>query len=117
MLQTFTRDDTLREQYRLQEEFIRVQRTEQARAKRLTERYNRGQREKEKALKDKEKALKDKEKALKAQEKEKLEKEAVFKELEAIKKNYIQLLKHQGHSKQDIAQMLNLPLTDLERFF
>ena len=117
MLQTFTEDDRLREQYRLQEEFIRAQRTEQARTDRLVEQYNKEKLEKKAALKAKKQAIK-------AQEKERLEKEAALKaqkaalqEVKKFKRSSIQLMKQQGHTKEDIAQMLNISIQDVETYF
>ncbi|MBF0377084.1 MAG: PD-(D/E)XK nuclease family transposase [Desulfamplus sp.] len=75
MLQTFTKDDRLREQYRLHEEFLRVQRGEEARKERLRQQYTTALLELEKERKAKEKERKSKEKALRVSEQERKAKE------------------------------------------
>ena len=115
MLQTFTKNDKLREQYRLHEEFLRVQSTDRAVNKELNKAYlliqkahKRGKKEKEAALKAKEVATKDKNNALKAQEKEKREKEQ-------LQRNSVKFMQKQGSSVEEIAEILNIPIEDVER--
>ena len=115
MLQTFTKNDKLREQYRLHEEFLRVQSTERAVNKELNKAYlliqkahKREKEEKEAALKAKEVATKDKNNALKAQEKEKREKEQ-------LQRNSVKFMQKQGSSVEEIAEILNIPIEDVER--
>ena len=171
MLQTFTKNDKLREQYRLHEEFLRVQSTDRAVNKELNKAYlliqkahKRGKMEKEAALKAKEVAMKDKNNALKAQEKEKREKEAALKakevatkdknnalkaqekekreketalkakeaatkdknnalkaqekekrEKEQLQLNSVKFMQKQGNSVEEIAEILNIPIEDVER--
>ncbi|MBF0377041.1 MAG: PD-(D/E)XK nuclease family transposase [Desulfamplus sp.] len=142
MLQTFTKDDRLREQYRLHEEFLRVQRGEEARKEKLKQQYNTAlielakerrakeeeRKAKEKALrtseeerKAKEKALrtseeerKAKEKALRTSEEERKAKEEALKNSEEIQKVSIISLRKAGYSNDDIAKMLNMALTIVE---
>jgi len=63
MLQTFTRNDQLQEQYRLHEEWLRVQRTEEYARQKLQDDYVLAMRMKEQAEKEKEQAEKEKEQA------------------------------------------------------
>ncbi|MBF0389651.1 MAG: PD-(D/E)XK nuclease family transposase, partial [Desulfamplus sp.] len=128
MLQTFTKDDRLREQYRLHEEFLRVQRGEEARKERLKQQYNialkeleevkrlkeEERRAKEEALKRSEREQKAKEEALKRSEKEQKAKEEALKRSEEIQKVAIISLRKAGYSKQEIATMLNICLTKIE---
>jgi len=60
MLQTFTRNDQLQEQYRLHEEWLRVQRTEEYARQKLQDDYVLAMRMKEQAEKEKEQAEKEK---------------------------------------------------------
>jgi len=122
MLQTFTKNDKLMEQYRLHEEFLRVQSTDRAVNKELNKAYlliqkahKREKEEKEAALKDKEAALKakeaalkDKDVALKTQEKEKREKKQ-------LQRNSVKFIQKQGNSVEEIAEILNIPIEDVER--
>ncbi len=101
MLQTFTQDDKRREQYRLHEEWNRVQRGQEAKREKLRRDLKKEkkaklqeQKAKEAALKAKEAALKAKEAALKAKEaalksknQEKVAKEAALKAKEAALKS------------------------------
>lgn len=96
MLQTFTEDDRLREKYRLQEEFIRAQRTEQAKYARITEKYKA--------------ALKAEKAALKAEK-------SALQKIDKFKHDTIQKMKEQGDSKEKIASLLDIPLTEVEHFF
>ncbi|KPA10964.1 hypothetical protein MHK_008839 [Candidatus Magnetomorum sp. HK-1] len=57
MLQTFTRDDRLQEQYRLEEEWLRVQRTEEYARQQLQQDYFYALKMKEQAEKEKEKEI------------------------------------------------------------
>ncbi|MBF0229762.1 MAG: PD-(D/E)XK nuclease family transposase [Desulfamplus sp.] len=68
MLQTFTKDERLREQYRLHEEFIRVQRGEEARKEKLKQQYKIALRELGQERKAKEEERKAKEEERKAKE-------------------------------------------------
>ena len=171
MLQTFTKNDKLREQYRLHEEFLRVQSTERAVNKELNKAYlliqkahKREKEEKEAALKAKEAATKDKEAALKAKEAATKAKEAATKDKEAalkakeaatkdkeaalkaretamkakeaalkdkdvalkaqekekrekeqLQRNSVKFMQKQGSSVEEIAEILNIPIEDVER--
>ncbi|MBF0225480.1 MAG: Rpn family recombination-promoting nuclease/putative transposase, partial [Desulfobacterales bacterium] len=75
MLQTFTRDDQLREQYRLHEEWLRAQRTEQAIKEKFKKQYIAEKSAKEAALREKTAALREKTAALREKERERQEKE------------------------------------------
>jgi len=110
MLETFTKEDHLRERYRVQEEFLRVQRTERAIAKKMQRDYlfvvnahKREKAEKEAALKAKEAALKAKEAALKVQA--------------DLKKKSIAFMKKHGSSPEEIAAILSMPLEDVMALF
>jgi len=117
MLHTFTQNDKLREQYRLHEEFLRVQRGEEARRQKLKKALakERIAKERERAAKEKERAAKDV--ALKAETMERIAKEAALKaEKEALKKKEdlekrsVLIMKKAGHSDKEIAQLLDIPL-------
>ena len=127
MLQTFTKDEHLREQYRLQEEFLRAQRTERALLKKEREVKEAILKEKEMALKEmalkeiafKEMALKEillrkeKEKERKEKEREKKEKEREKKEKERLKQQSIQFMKQQGCTPEQISEILGIPLGEV----
>lgn len=77
MLKTFTKNDRLREQYRLYEEFLRAQRTERAEFKWLNQKYIKEQRAAKAALKAQQAAVK-------AQETERIEKEEAVKDRKSV---------------------------------
>ena len=128
MLQTFTKDDRLREQYRLHEELLRVQRGEEARKEKLKQQYNTAlielakerkakeeeRKAKEKALRTSEEERKAKEEALRTSEEERKAKEKALKNSEEIQKVSIISLRKAGYSNDDIAKMLNMALTIVE---
>ncbi|MBF0228548.1 MAG: PD-(D/E)XK nuclease family transposase [Desulfamplus sp.] len=135
MLQTFTKDDRLREQYRLHEEFIRVQRGEEARKERLKQQYNKALLDLEQAVKAKEQERKAKEQERKAkeealkrnaeerkakEEERKAKEEALKANEEALQRNNeilkvsVSSLKTAGYSNDKIAVMLNIPLKEVE---
>ncbi|MBF0399066.1 MAG: hypothetical protein HQK78_19990 [Desulfobacterales bacterium] len=114
MLQTFTKDDRLREQYRLHEEFLRVQRGEEAIKDKLRKQYNKALLELEKERKAKEAALKISEEERKAKEEERKAKEAALQNSENIQRTAIISLRKAGYSNSDIAKMLNIVLTTVE---
>ncbi|SLM33136.1 conserved hypothetical protein [Desulfamplus magnetovallimortis] len=91
MLKTFTKDDRLREQYRLREEFLRVQSTERELSKKLKQDYLF---------------------ITSAYKKEKAEKEAA---IELIKKS-IAFMHKKGSSPEEIAEILNIPLEDVLKY-
>ncbi len=95
MLQTFTKNDKLREQYRLHEEFLRVQRTEKALAKKLKQDYM---------------------SILKAHKKEKQAKEAALQAKADLTKKSVVFMKKHGTSPEEISQILNIPLEQVESF-
>ncbi|MBF0242978.1 MAG: hypothetical protein HQK64_10965 [Desulfamplus sp.] len=103
MLQTFTKDDRLREQYRLHEEFIRVQRGEEARKERLKEQYHT-------ALIELEKERKAKEAALRKNEEERKAKEEALKKNEELQRISVLSLRKAGYSNDKIAEMLTISL-------
>ncbi|SLM31425.1 hypothetical protein MTBBW1_3180001 [Desulfamplus magnetovallimortis] len=134
MLQTFTKEDSLREQYRLREEFLRAQRTEALEYQRMIEKYQnalkdkkavqkqwetekkereRERREKETAFRERERERKAKETAFKEREQEKKEKEAAFKQMEEFKYNSILKLKQQEISLENIADILSIPMEEI----
>ena len=96
MLQTFTRDDHLRERYRLQEEFLRVRKTEQFELEMVNEKYLKEKQAKEAAQKDR---------------------EATLKEVANLKKSSILFMKKLGIAKEEISQSLNIPQADVEMYF
>ena len=100
MLQTFTKDDRLREQYRLHEEWLRVKRTEESRKQRLIEQYK-----KEKKAREQEKL---------AREQEKLAKEAALQKSAEIQRRSVLSLKKAGHSNEEISLLLDIPLVAVE---
>ncbi|MBF0204149.1 MAG: PD-(D/E)XK nuclease family transposase [Desulfamplus sp.] len=131
MLQTFTKDDRLREQYRLHEEFVRVQRSEEARKEKLKHQYKialleleqeRKAKEEERKAKDvalriseeerkaKEEERKAKEEERKAKEEERKAKEEALKRNEEIERVSVLSLKKAGYSNEEIAEMLNISL-------
>ncbi|SLM33093.1 hypothetical protein MTBBW1_880007 [Desulfamplus magnetovallimortis] len=121
MLKTFTKDDRLREQYRLHEEFLRVQSTERELSKKLkqdylftTNAYKKEKEERKAALKEKETALKEKETALKEKETTLKEKETALKEKEAaieLTNKSIAFMQKKGSSPEEIAEILNIPIS------
>ncbi len=121
MLQTFTKDDRRREQYRLHEEWLRVQRGEQALRERLQRNFQNERKAKEKALKAETAERKAKEKALKAEtverkakEEEKKAKEEALQRIEKMEKHSILLMKRSGSSDEEIAQLLEIPLERIQ---
>ncbi|SLM30631.1 hypothetical protein MTBBW1_2360014 [Desulfamplus magnetovallimortis] len=86
MLQTFTKDEHLREQYRVQEEFIRVQRTERSLLRKARE-------EKEAAL---------------------IEKEKERKEKELMKQKSIDFMLQKGCTPEQISEILGIPLNQVQ---
>ena len=110
MLQTFTEDERLREQYRLNEEFLRVRRTEQAEFEMLNEKYLKATQAYLKATQAKERERLEKEAAQKDREGERIEKER-------LKKSSILSMKKLGIAKEEISQSLNIPLSDVETYF
>ena len=89
MLNTFTKDDRLREQYRVREAFLRDQQTAQAEMKRL--------KKAEKAAKEAEK------KAKQAENKERSEKEQIL-------AKYIKFMHDTGSTREKIAEALNISI-------
>ncbi len=87
MLQTFTKNDKLREQYRLHEELLRVQSTDRAVNKELNKAYLLIQ---------------------KAHKREKREKEQ-------LQRNSVKFMQKQGNSVEEISEILNIPIEDVER--
>ncbi len=121
MLQTFTKDDRLREQYRLHEEFIRVQKGDEAKKKKLQEQYKeamleleelRKAKEEERRAKEKERTAKEKERT--AKEEERRAKEEALKRNEEIIRVSVLSLKQAGYSNDKISLMLNIPLKEVE---
>ncbi|SLM28070.1 hypothetical protein MTBBW1_1250001 [Desulfamplus magnetovallimortis] len=106
MLQTFTKEDSLREQYRLREEFLRAQRTEALEYQRMIEKY-------QNALKDKKDVQKQWETEKKERERERREKETAFKQMEEFKYNSILKLKQQEISLEKIADILSIPIEEV----
>lgn len=100
MLQTFTKDDRLREQYRLHEEFIRVQRGEEARKERLKQQYKI--------------ALEELEELKRLKEEERKAKEEVLQKHEELKRVSVLSFKKAGYSNEAIAEMLNISLAEVE---
>ncbi len=117
MLQIFTKDDRLREQYRLHEEFLRVQRTEQARMEMLNKKYIKEKQAKESALKAQEQERLEKTAALKAHESALKAQKSALQEVEKIKRSSILYMKKKGSTREEISQLLNLPLTEVEYYF
>ena len=101
MLQTFTKNDKLMEQYRLHEEFLRVQSTDRAVNKELNKAYLLIQKAHKREKEEKEAALKDKEAALKAKEAALKDKEAALKAKEAALKDKDVALKTQEKEKRE----------------
>ncbi len=99
MLQSFTQNQHLRERYRVQEEYARVQRTDQQILKKAIQ-------ERDTAVQKMDAALKAEKAALKAQEKEKREKEA-------IRRTAVQSLKLQGLIDEKIVELLKIPQAEL----
>lgn len=99
MLQTVTQDDKFREQYRLHEELLRVQRGKESRRQQL-----------QKALVQertaKEVALKAEKMERNAKEQERAAKEAALQKVEEVERRSILLMKKAGHSDEEIAQFL-----------
>ncbi|SLM33088.1 hypothetical protein MTBBW1_880002 [Desulfamplus magnetovallimortis] len=95
MLKTFTKDDRLREQYRLHEEFLRVQSTERELSKKLKQDYlfitNAYKNEKEARQKEKEAAIE-------------------------LTKKSIAFMQKKGSSPEEIAEILNIPLEDVLKY-
>ncbi|MBF0226134.1 MAG: Rpn family recombination-promoting nuclease/putative transposase [Desulfobacterales bacterium] len=94
MLQTFTKDDKLREQYRLHEEWLRVQRTEAALKEKLKKQYM---------------------DALRVIQQERQAKEQERRAKEDIQKRSILTLKQMGLSNDNIVNALNIPLVEVEK--
>jgi len=107
MLQTFTKDDRLREQYRLHEEFLRVKRGEEARKEKLKQQY-------EIALQELEEVKRAKEEERKAKEEERRAKEEALKRNEDIERISVLSLKKAGYSNEEIAKMLTIPFSKIE---
>lgn len=107
MLSTVTKDDRLREQYRLHEEFMRVQRGEEARKEKLKRQYS-------KALLDLEKAVKAKEEERKAKEQERKAKEEALKQKEEVERISIVSFRKAGYSNEEIVKMLNISLQKVQ---
>lgn len=107
MPQTFTKDDRLREQYRLHEEFLRVQRGEEARKEKLKQQYHTALLELEKERRAKQEERKAKEEALRV-------KDAALKNSEEIQRVSIIYLRKAGYSNGEISKMLNIALTKVE---
>ncbi|MBF0201315.1 MAG: PD-(D/E)XK nuclease family transposase [Desulfamplus sp.] len=121
MLQTFTKEDHLREQYRLREEFLRTERTEALEYQRMTEKYQSVLKDKKAVQKQweierraKEAALKAKEAAFKEREQEKKAKESAVKQMEKFKYNSILKLKQQGISLENISDILSIPMEEVQ---
>ncbi|MBF0204814.1 MAG: hypothetical protein HQK67_11010 [Desulfamplus sp.] len=142
MLQTFTKDDRLREQYRLHEEFVKVQRGEEARKEKLKQQYKIALRElgqerkakeeerkakeiavriseeerkaKEEERKAKEEERKAKEEERRAKEKERKAKEAALQKNEELQRISVLSLKKAGYSNEEIAEMLKISLAEVE---
>ncbi|SLM28068.1 hypothetical protein MTBBW1_1240001 [Desulfamplus magnetovallimortis] len=120
MLQTFTKEDSLREQYRLREEFLRAQRTEALEYQRMIEKYQNALKDKkdvqkqwEAEKKERERERREKETAFREREQEKKEKEAAFKQMEEFKYNSILKLKQQEISLENIAEILSIPMEEI----
>ena len=94
MLHTFTENDRLREKYRLHEEWLRVRRGEEAQRKQL-----------EKAL------LQER----LAREQERAAKEAALKKMDEMEKRSIILMRKTGHSDEEIATLLEIPLEKIKK--
>ncbi len=107
MLQSFTQNQHLRERYRVQEEYARVQRTDQQILKNAIQERDTAVQKMDAALKAEKAALKAEQAALKAQEKEKREKEA-------IRRTAVQALKLQGLTDEKIVELLKIPQAELE---
>ncbi|MBF0227379.1 MAG: hypothetical protein HQK76_18195 [Desulfobacterales bacterium] len=69
---------------------------------------------KEAALREKTAALREKTAALREKERERQEKEREKQEKENIKRRSILAFKKIGHSNEEIAQTLNIPLSEVE---
>lgn len=110
MLQTFTDQDHLREKYRLQEEFIRAQRTYQAEYENALKRRNDALKTRDVALKTRDDALKTRDDALKTRD-------DAIKEKEAFKVNAIRKMKNEGLSKEMISQLLGISIDEVEPLF
>ncbi|MBF0200561.1 MAG: hypothetical protein HQK66_04480 [Desulfamplus sp.] len=122
MIATFTKDDHLREKYRVQEEFIRVQKTNEYMTEKMRQEMvsmgheiKRFRAEKERitaenkaALLAQERERAEKQAALLAQERERAEKEKERAEKEAIMKKAIHGMRNQGLLDEDIASMLGI---------
>ncbi len=136
MLQTFTQDDHLREKYRLQEEFERALRTDEARKQKLMRDLQEERRAKEAAVREKEAALKaaknarnaeknarnaekDAQKvAIDARNAEKAASKAAkdaLQEAEQVKRHTVRILRQQGLSTEEVASLLNISLDEIER--
>ena len=115
MIQTFTEDDRLREQYRLVEEFLRTRKTDLAAMEKLRREKARLVRSNKAAIKAKEKEKAEKEAAIKAREKEKAEKEAAIKAQEEMIKISVLFMKTRGIPASEIAQTLGMSEEEVER--
>lgn len=134
MIETFTKDDHLREKYRVQEEFIRVQKTNEymtekmrqeivrlghevehfmAEQERITAENKAALLAQERERAEKERERTEKEAALLAQERERAEKERERAEKEAFKKNSILQLRKKGFSDADIISTLGVSDEDI----
>ena len=102
MLESFTKEDHLRERYRVQEEFLRAQRTQKEISKEMKKNYLFVVNAHKKEKAEKEAALKAKESALKAQA--------------DLKKRSIAFMKKQGISPEEIADILRMSLQDVMAF-
>ena len=119
MLRTFTENDRLQEQYRLHDEWLRVQRTEEHVKQKLRKDYLKelqmreyaeslrikAEKEKEKAEKERENAEKEKEKAEKEREKAEKEREKAEKERNNEKKIRIKAEKERENEQQLIKEL------------
>ena len=118
MLHTFTKNDTLREKYRLHEEWLRVRQGEEAQRKQLEKALiqERLARERDRIAKEREKAVKEaafqKERA--AKEQEKAAKEAALKRIDEMEERSITLMRKTGHSDKEIATLLEIPLERIQ---
>jgi len=126
MLHTFTENDRLREKYRLHEEWLRVRRGEEAQRKKLEkallqERLAKKQEQaameiafkQERAAKEQERAAKEEERA--AKEQERTAKEAALKKMDEMEKRSIILMRKTGHSDEEIATLLDIPLEKIKK--
>ncbi len=115
MIRTFTEDERMREQYRLREEFLRTQITNQAGMEGLRRENAQLVLSHKAALEAKKAALEAKKAAIKAREKERAEKEAALKAQEEMRKRSVLFMKKRGIPLSEIAVALGISQEEVER--